>query len=140
MIRAKTYNDAKQQAHTNAELNWWIFMRISGVILMFLVLGHIYMTFIMTSEANATFDAVVYKLAQPVWKLYDWLLLSLALLHGVNGARYSIEDYVRSRPNRFWVKTVFYTVVALIFTLGTIGLFSVNATDTPQFTTNHYGK
>ncbi|AFZ68317.1 succinate dehydrogenase hydrophobic membrane anchor subunit [Deinococcus peraridilitoris] len=129
MTRAKTFQDAKNQAHTNAELNWWIFMRVSGLILVFLVLGHIYMTFLQVSEADATFDAVVYKLSQPVWKLYDWLLLSLALLHGVNGARYSIEDYVRNRPNRFWVKTIFYTVVAIIFVIGSIGLFTIS----PEF-------
>ena len=38
MIRARTFTDARQQAHSNAELNWWIFMRLSGLILMFLVL------------------------------------------------------------------------------------------------------
>ncbi|MEF2278649.1 succinate dehydrogenase hydrophobic membrane anchor subunit [Deinococcus sp. YIM 134068] len=125
MIRARTYTDAQQQAHSNAELNWWIFMRISGLVLVFLVLGHIYMTFIQVSEADATYIAVVNKLQQPAWKLYDWTILTLSMLHGVNGARYSIEDYVRSRPNRAWVKTIFYTVAAVIFTLGTVGLFSI---------------
>ena len=99
-IRAKTMQDARHQSHTNAELNWWIFMRVSGLILIFLVLGHIYMTFVQVSESDATFDAVVNKLANPAWKFYDWLLLTLAMLHGVNGARHSIDDYVRSRPNR----------------------------------------
>lgn len=125
MIRARTLLDARQQAHSNAELNWWIFMRVSGLVLVFLVLGHIYMTFIQVSEMDATYDAVLSKLSQPAWKLYDWLILALALLHGVNGARYSIEDYVRSRPNRAWVKLFFYSLVGLIFTFGTIGLFSI---------------
>ncbi|GBF07381.1 succinate dehydrogenase, cytochrome b subunit [Deinococcus aerius] len=125
MIRARTLTDARQQAHSNAELNWWIFMRISGLVLVFLILGHIYMTFIQVSESDATYIAVVNKLQNPAWKFYDWLILSLSMLHGVNGARYSIEDYVRSRPNRAWVKTIFYTISALIFTLGTIGLFSI---------------
>ncbi len=125
MIRARTFTDARQQAHSNAELNWWIFMRISGLILVFLILGHIYMTFIQVSESDATFDAVVNKLASPAWKFYNWLILTLSLLHGANGARYSIEDYVRSRPNRAWVKCVFYTVIALLFTFGTVGLFSI---------------
>ncbi len=125
MIKAKSLGDARTQASSNNELTWWIFMRISGLLLVFLVLGHIYMTFIQVSEADATFDAVVNKLANPAWKFYDWLILALALLHGANGARYSIEDYVRSRPGRAWVKGVFYTVVALMFSFGTIGLFSI---------------
>ncbi|THF69431.1 succinate dehydrogenase [Deinococcus sp. Arct2-2] len=125
MIRARTFIDARQQSHSNAELNWWIFMRISGLILVFLILGHIYMTFIQVSEADATFDAVVSKLSNPAWKFYDWLILALALMHGANGARYSIEDYVRSRPNRAWVKGIFYTVIALVFAFGTVGLFAI---------------
>jgi len=125
MIRARTFTDARQQSHSNAELNWWIFMRISGMILVFLILGHIYMTFIQVSEADATYTAVVAKLQSPAWKFYDWLILALSMLHGVNGARYSIEDYVRSRPNRAWVKSIFYTISAVIFTLGTVGLFSI---------------
>nr|WP_246350922.1 succinate dehydrogenase [Deinobacterium chartae] len=106
---------------------WWVFMRISGVALVFLVLGHIYMTFLMASEKDTqVFDVVVNKLSQPVWKLYDLLILALALLHGVNGARYSIEDYIRNKPDRFWVKAVFYSVVALIFVFGALGLFIIS--------------
>ena len=125
MIKAKSLTDARSQAGSNNELTWWIFMRISGLLLVFLVLGHIYMTFIQVSESDATYDAVVSKLSNPAWKFYDWLILVLAIMHGVNGARYSIEDYVRSRPNRFWVKGVFFSVVGTILVLGTVGLFSI---------------
>lgn len=125
MSKARTFIEARQQSHTNAELNWWVFMRISGLILIFLILGHIYMTFIQVSEADATFTAVVNKLSNPAWKLYDWLILALSLMHGANGARYSIEDYVHSRPTRAWVKILFFTVIALLFAFGTIGLFSI---------------
>lgn len=125
MIKAKSLTDARTQAGSNNELTWWIFMRISGLLLVFLVLGHIYMTFIQVSESDATYDAVVSKLSNPAWKFYDWLILVLAIMHGVNGARYSIEDYVRSRPNRFWVKGVFFSVVGTILVLGTVGLFSI---------------
>lgn len=125
MARARTLMDARAQAHSNAELNWWIFMRVSGVILMFLVLGHIYMTFIQVSEADATYHAVVNKLSSPSWKLYDWLILTLTMLHGMNGLRYVIEDYVRARPVRAWVKLFAFTVAGLIYLMGTVGLFSI---------------
>lgn len=125
MIRARTLTDARQQAHSNAELNWWIFMRMSGLVLMFLVLGHVYMTFIQTSEMDATYVAVVNKLSNPAWKFYDWLILVLALLHGANGARYVIEDYVRSRPDRAWIKGFFFTLIGLLLAFGTVGLFAL---------------
>ena len=125
MIRARTFTDARQQAHSNAELNWWIFMRISGLILVFLILGHIYMTFIQVSESDATFDAVVNKLASPAWKFYDWLILTLSLLHGANGLRYVLEDHIRSRPNRAWLKMLMYTIIGLLFLYGTVGLLAI---------------
>jgi succinate dehydrogenase / fumarate reductase, membrane anchor subunit len=47
------------------------------------------------------------------------VLLALALLHGLNGLRWSIDDYIRSRPARAAVKAVLYTVSGVLFTYGT---------------------
>lgn len=125
MIRARTLTDARQQAHSNSELNWWLFMRVSGLILVFLILGHMYMTFLQVSEMDATFDAVVNKLSSPAWKLYNFLILSLGLLHGANGLRYVLEDHIRSRPNRAWLKMLMYTIIGLLFLYGTVGLIAI---------------
>ncbi|RJF73379.1 MULTISPECIES: succinate dehydrogenase hydrophobic membrane anchor subunit [Deinococcus] len=125
MIRARTLTDARQQAHSNAELNWWLFMRVSGLILVFLILAHMYMTFLQVSEMDATFDAVVNKLSSPAWKLYDFLILSLGLMHGANGLRYVLEDHIRSRPNRAWLKMLMYTLIGLLFLYGTVGLIAI---------------
>lgn len=125
MIRAKRFEDAKAQATGNAELFWWVFMRISGIVLLFLVLGHIYMTFIAVPEyVSASYEAIVTKLQQPVWKLYNWLIMVLAGLHGLNGARYVIEDYITDKGKRFWVKSLVYTVAGVILVWGTIGLYT----------------
>jgi len=128
VIRAKTYQNAKVQARSNPELAWWVFMRVSGLVLVFLVLGHIYMTFIAQNDiASSEYSVVINKLSQPIWKFYDWLILALAGLHGLNGARYSIEDYGRTQQARFWMKTTLYTVAGALFVWGTIGLFTFNA-------------
>ena len=68
---------------------------------------------------------MVNKLGNPAWKLYDWLILALALLHGANGARYIIEDYVRSRPERAWIKLFFFSLIGLLFAFGTVGLIAI---------------
>lgn len=125
MIRAKRYTDAKMQAQSNPELVWWVFMRMSGLILIFLVLGHIYMTFIQQSEiVSGEASTIVEKLKNPVWKFYDWLILVLAGLHGLNGARYSIEDYIQSRQARLWTKVLLYTLSGILFLWGTVVLFT----------------
>ena len=102
-------------------------MRVSGLVLVFLVLGHIYMTFIAQNDiASSEYSVVINKLSQPVWKFYDWLILALAGLHGLNGARYSIEDYGKTQQARFWMKTTLYTVAGALFVWGSIGLFTFN--------------
>ena len=58
----------------------WFFMRVSGLVLVF---------------------------------------LALALLHGLNGLRWSIDDYIRSRPARATVKAVIYSVSGVLFAYGT---------------------
>jgi succinate dehydrogenase / fumarate reductase, membrane anchor subunit len=128
MIRAKRYEDARAQAKSNPELAWWVFMRVSGLVLVFLVLGHIYMTLIQQSDiASGEAGTILEKLSQPIWKLYDWLILLLAGLHGLNGARYSLEDYIPDKGKRFWAKTLLYTVAGVLFVWGTVGLFSFQA-------------
>ncbi len=126
MIRAKRYEDARAQAKSNPELAWWVFMRVSGLVLVFLVLGHIYMTLIQQADsASGAPQTIIDKLSQPVWKLYDWLILILAGLHGLNGARYSLEDYIPDKAKRFWAKILLYTVAGAIFIWGTVGLFTL---------------
>ena len=70
----------------------------------------------------------------PFWKVYDFMLLTLALLHGVNGARLSIEDYVQSRG---WRTTLLTTVwlIALVFMV--IGAMAIVTFDVDAFREAH---
>ena len=115
------------------ELWTWLFMRISGLLLLVLALGH---TLIMhlpdggVSRINFGFVAVRWE--SPFWRTWDWLLLSLALLHGVNGLRVVVLDYVK-RPGARFALTWFFTIVGVIlFALGAIIVFSFNPANFPQ--------
>ncbi|HEX5872236.1 MAG TPA: hypothetical protein VFY65_17530, partial [Longimicrobium sp.] len=48
---------------------------------------------------------------QPLWRLFNAALATFALLHGLNGLRYSIEDYIRNPTARKVVKAIAYTAV-----------------------------
>ena len=78
-----------------AELWWWLFMRISGLVLLFLALGHLVVMHLMgTGAERINFGFVAVRWQSPFWRTWDWMLLILALVHGINGLRNITLDYV----------------------------------------------
>lgn len=122
--RPRTLKDARAVYSTNSELAWWVFMRISGFILVFLLFAHIFANNILTNAADIDYDYVASRLAQPAVRVLDSFLLGFALLHGINGLRYSIDDYFKRPQVRFWVKVVVFTAAAGIFVVGVMTLWT----------------
>jgi len=120
----RTFADAKATYQTNGELAWWVFMRVSGFLLVFLTFGHLWANNIAFNAGEIDFDYVASRLAQPSVRVYDSFLLLFALLHGVNGLRYSIEDYVRRPGRRFAAKVALFTVAGVVFILGVMALWT----------------
>ena len=56
----------------------------------------------------------------PIWRLFDWLLLALGLLHGSNGLRFIMDDYIRKPAKRVVVKSVVYGLAIIMFIYGTL--------------------
>jgi succinate dehydrogenase / fumarate reductase, membrane anchor subunit len=105
---------------SSAEVWWWFFMRISGVILLFLVLIHLYVMHLIDGGVERVdFAFVSSRWSNVGWKTFDWVMLFLALLHGSNGLRVIIDDYVRKPALRTAVKGTLYTVTAILMVMGT---------------------
>ena len=102
----------------------WFFMRISGLVLVFLALFHFALTHIINDVVETDAEFVANRWENPLWRLFDWSLLALALLHGLNGVRWSIDDYVRSDRARALTKAVVYTVSAVLFAYGTFAVLT----------------
>jgi succinate dehydrogenase / fumarate reductase cytochrome b subunit len=98
----------------------WYFLRISGVALVFLAGGHLFITHYINVPSETTFDFVSARWANPLWRSFDTLLLIAALWHGLIGMRYSIADYLRNHTARqiglaaLWTFGVVFTIVGLI--------------------------
>jgi len=60
-----------------------------------MVIIHLIVMHVTTGVACTTYQFVSLRYDNPLWRLYDWVLL--ALLHGMNGLRIVIDDYVH-RP------------------------------------------
>jgi succinate dehydrogenase / fumarate reductase membrane anchor subunit len=102
----------------NFETWSWFFMRVSGLVLIFLALTHFAITHI------TKIDFVGKRWSNPLWQVFDWALLALALLHGLNGLRTIIDDYVRAPARRVTVKAALYTLSFGLFAFGTLTIFT----------------
>jgi succinate dehydrogenase / fumarate reductase, membrane anchor subunit len=102
----------------------WYFFRVSGILLIFLALIHIFLNHVATDVSCTSYQLVAIRYQNPFWRLYDWLLLTLALLHGMNGLRIVVDDYVRTRGWRLTLQSAVGIVTLVFFLLGTITLIT----------------
>ena len=102
---------ARPKGRGGFEVASWFFMRISGLLLIFLALYHPIWWNLVIGVEHLDSQVVIERWRNPLWRLFNVALVSFALLHGLNGARYSIEDYVRNRGWQVAVKAIVYTIV-----------------------------
>jgi succinate dehydrogenase / fumarate reductase, membrane anchor subunit len=109
--------DLPMSERSNFELWSWVFMRVSGVILIFLALYHLVWQNLIVGVEHLDAQLVANRWSNPMFRLLNIALLTFAMLHGLNGARYSIEDYVRRPGLQLAVKILVYTIVlgSLVF-------------------------
>ena len=109
-----------ERSPSSFEVWSWFFMRLSGIVLVFLVLIHLYvMHLVGEGVERVSFEFVSERWESVGWKTFDWLMLFLALLHGANGLRIVIDDYVRSNGVRATLKGTLYSVTAVLMIMGT---------------------
>jgi len=106
------------------EMFSWYFFRISGVALIFLAIIHLFVNHVTTDVSCTSYQLVSIRYQNPFWRLYDWLLLTLALLHGMNGLRILIDDYVHTNGWRLSLQSLLAVVTLIFFMLGTITLIT----------------
>ena len=110
---------------TNFELYSWVFMRVSGLLLVFLVLGHLLVMHVADGGVErVNFAFVAGRWSSPFWRTWDLAMLWLAELHGTNGLRTIINDYAERDGTRFWLKMLLYVSTFLVVMLGTLVIFT----------------
>jgi succinate dehydrogenase / fumarate reductase membrane anchor subunit len=100
-------------------------MRISGIVLVFLVLGHLLIMNILDGGVQRiNFAFVAGRWSSPFWQVWDLMMLWLAMLHGTNGMRTIINDYAERDQTRFWLKMLLYIAAGFTILLGTLVIFT----------------
>ena len=108
----------------------WYFFRISGVALLVIALAHVFIMHVSNDVSATVYDFVAARYANPFWRVYDLVLLTLALLHGLNGLRIACEDYIQSRGWRLATVSALFFIALTFWLMGsmTIIMFKPNHT------------
>ncbi len=150
---------------SNIERFWWSFMRVSGLLILPLVFGHLAMMHVLQgvfdlTTANATIigtggminetgTAVEFVASRwnffvggvAIWRIYDFLLLTLVVLHGFNGLRLVLTDYTMHSP-LLRRASVYLSIIAAVVLLALgggalIGTIPQSSVDMAEVATQH---
>jgi succinate dehydrogenase / fumarate reductase membrane anchor subunit len=99
----------------NFEMAAWLFMRLSGVVLVVLVIGHLLIQLVLDGGVSKIgFAFVAGRWASPFWQVWDLLMLW----------RTVINDYAERANTRLWLKGLLYTATVFTILLGTLVIFT----------------
>lgn len=100
----------------------WLYLRISGIAMIGLVLGHLYIMHVINSTDTIDFAFVAQRFTTPFWRIYDMLILVFALSHGLVGLRAILMDYISRRGWRVAAEAAMWTLGFVFFVMGALVL------------------
>jgi succinate dehydrogenase / fumarate reductase, membrane anchor subunit len=121
---------AKPVGGSRFETFSWYFFRWSGIGLIFLVIIHLVIMHVTNDVSKTTYDFVAGRYDNPFWRVYDLLLLTLGLLHGLNGLRVMVDDYVRSRTWRLVAQSVVALTSVTFWLMGAMTIITFHRDQT----------
>ena len=103
----------------------WLLQRVSAVILFVILIYHFAVYHILARGNPPAWNEVVAKMQSPWFALLQFVFLTTALYHGLNGAWMVVEDYIHSRYLRLFIfSLIVLAAVALLF-IGTLNIFKM---------------
>ncbi len=70
----------------------WVLQRITGVLLFVVVLTHFFVMHANPASGH-TYAAVLARMHDPFWKMFDLTFITVGLWHGLNGTWGVFRDY-----------------------------------------------
>jgi succinate dehydrogenase / fumarate reductase membrane anchor subunit len=110
-------------------INWekwgWIYMRASGIVLIVLIFGHLFVNLMVGEGVKAIdFAFVAGKFTDPFWVVWDTAMLWLALIHGANGMRTLVNDYATQVTTRRILHAALLVSTIALLALGTLTIYA----------------
>jgi succinate dehydrogenase / fumarate reductase membrane anchor subunit len=110
-------------------INWekwgWIYMRASGIVLIVLIFGHLFVNLMVGEGVKAIdFAFVAGKFTDPLGVVWDTAMLWLALIHGANGMRTLVNDYATQVTTRRILHAALLVSTIALLALGTLTIYA----------------
>lgn len=121
----------RARPESGLELYAWLLMRVSGVVLLFMALGHLAIMHVLNNVDVIDYQFVARRYTTPFWRTYDLVMLWLALIHGLNGVRTLVEDYVRTRGWRVVSLASLYVAGFVFLALGSLVILTFQPVTAP---------
>jgi succinate dehydrogenase hydrophobic anchor subunit len=102
----------------------WLLIRLTGVLLSVLVLGHLLAVHLLTDVAHTTSSFVLRRWSSTLWVAWDGTMLTAALAHGAAGTWTVLRDHIHPGRGRR-VAAVVLAVVSL--SLAGLGWYTIAA-------------
>ncbi|MCA9960141.1 MAG: hypothetical protein KC443_13960 [Anaerolineales bacterium] len=118
----------KVQVRSNLERYGFLFMRMSGISLLILAVGHMLIQHVLNSVHNLTLEFVALQWNSWGWKAYDLLLLAFAFSHGINGLRNVLGDYIHNEKTMNIITYALAAFVVITILWAGIAIASFDAT------------
>jgi succinate dehydrogenase / fumarate reductase membrane anchor subunit len=99
----------------------YVLLRLTGLVLSVLVLGHFVVTHFVTDVAHDDASFVARRLSSALWVAWDSTMLAAVLVHGSIGAKLALADYASGRRRRFLQRSVVVFASGL-FVVGAIAI------------------
>lgn len=101
----------------------WFFQRITGIILLFMLLTHFILLHFTGIELR--FEEVKVHLAKPFWKVFDLSFLLLGTYHGIKGLFMILHDYVQHNVWRGILTGLLWIAGIMVIVIGSLTILSL---------------
>jgi succinate dehydrogenase hydrophobic anchor subunit len=105
----------------------FILVRVTGLVLAVLVLGHFALTHVVNDVAETDAAFVARRWSSVLWLTWDWLMLVAAIVHGAAGVSVAIDDYATDEARRGRYRRILVGLSAAALAIGTTAMLAVVA-------------
>jgi succinate dehydrogenase / fumarate reductase membrane anchor subunit len=115
---------ARPRPASNFELYSWFFMRISALVLFLMAVFHLVYMHIVIGLDQISFQVIAQRWQSPGWRLFDLFLLTFGWIHGSNGIRIILDDYIHPQGWKVLTKSILYVLTFILIVLGAYVVFT----------------